>query len=271
MVVYKYLTIKKAHLWLDNRKIIFTPPKYFNDINEVLPCASYNIPDSIKTDPKLPGYVNKYRNQMNNQSSLEIISSIRHSRKLLNAFKKDVYKRNKLVIKEFPEMMSKNIAIMCCSSSFSSNVMWGHYTDNHQGICIGIDITKDKYPLVDTSMVEYKNERIEIPHLLAVYKGDDLMDFMEKLVFTKDEEWDYEKEIRSVVPIKDSVLFNNDGTEYYTVDLNLDDIKEVYIGKRFDHTMNSDITSLFNENIIKQMAPSENEFKLVSIEYKSQK
>ena len=82
--------------------------------------------------------------------------------------------------------------------------MWSHYCYNHKGICIGLDLDKvleSVPPMFGTTFceplvidVQYK-EIIERPN--AYRSAEDWFRYQWQ---TKAKEWEYEKEVRLVVP-----------------------------------------------------------------------
>ena len=74
--------------------------------------------------------------------------------------------------------------LLCFSATWSDPVIWAHYSDKHRGLCLGFDI-----PDQVAQKVTYVSDRLKVPE---TPKLDDSNAFL----FTKFENWAYEKEIR---------------------------------------------------------------------------
>ncbi len=84
-----------------------------------------------------------------------------------------------------------NKGIICFSRSWRNPVLWSHYADKHEGICLGFEIPED-----DVSAVTYQEG------LLQKSSGQSEEVFLRdektqrKLLTTKFKHWGYEDEIR---------------------------------------------------------------------------
>lgn len=99
----------------------------------------------------------------------------------------------------------RNETWLCSLSKVNDSIlMWSHYCYNHKGICIGLDLDKvlESVPPLFGSIfikpfvldVQYK-DIIERPN--AYSSSNDLFNYQWQ---TKAEEWDYEQEVRLVMP-----------------------------------------------------------------------
>lgn len=97
-------------------------------------------------------------------------------------------------LEEYKNQVSE-LGVVCYSSDFYNNLLWAHYADNHNGMCLVFDVSSDKEKLYK---VEYQERFPEI----------DLSDNAEthietiKIVTTKSLEWKYEQEYRQVYIMK---------------------------------------------------------------------
>lgn len=97
--------------------------------------------------------------------------------------------------------------MICFSSNCNQVPMWGHYADNHRGICLGFEVKSKDDKLLQ---VKYKKYR---PH----FKNPALMSFKQRLQI-KHKIWSYEKEYRLICNLKDcqqishNMFFYNFGT-----------------------------------------------------------
>ena len=94
-------------------------------------------------------------------------------------------------LKEMKRRVAAKFGILCFSKIWSNPVQWAHYADNHQGLCIEIELAdKD-----DARKVDYVPERLE-SKLITDPK------FSEKLLLSKFKHWEYEKEYRLIRELK---------------------------------------------------------------------
>jgi len=80
--------------------------------------------------------------------------------------------------------LSESKGLLCFSKSWRNPVLWGHYAEKHQGLCLGFDI-----PSTHARQVAYVNSRFSWPETLDE-------PFVQQLLFTKFSHWSYEDEYR---------------------------------------------------------------------------
>lgn len=112
------------------------------------------------------------------------------------------------VIQDLHKQVEKEIGVLCLTSDPLNILMYSHYADSHQGICLEFNLEKDN--IFNPEQVRYVKDfpllefglRHEINYALAV-----------ALISTKSIDWAYEKEYRSlrgggagVVEIPDNYL-----------------------------------------------------------------
>ena len=101
----------------------------------------------------------------------------------------------KIIAKNKAAMAEKG-RLLCCSKSYKSPVLWGHYADSHKGVALELDIPS-KY-VIDVEYVEERFELIESDLIEAFGKEDRLKEINSKLLRIKYKEWGYEDEARVV-------------------------------------------------------------------------
>jgi hypothetical protein len=74
--------------------------------------------------------------------------------------------------------------MLCFSSDWCDPVIWAHYSDKHRGICLGFEIPDNA-----GTRIQPINERLSLPDRPALNDAT-------AWVYTKYENWAYEKEIR---------------------------------------------------------------------------
>lgn len=87
------------------------------------------------------------------------------------------------------DMASKS-GVICFSRSWQHPLMWSHYGDRHQGICLGFDVSDEWCCSVD-----YVNERISVTAGDIIAGSVDASIAMQ-LVSAKASYWAYEQEVR---------------------------------------------------------------------------
>ena len=110
--------------------------------------------------------------------------------------------------------------ICCFSSTFSNPLLWSHYGDQHNGICIGYDLERDPKPILHK--VEYGGTRIVKTSLIQKALLNNDVNANKQLdnnvLLRKAPAWHYEREWR---------LFGNRGVQDSTLAL-----KDVTFGLR---------------------------------------
>lgn len=120
-------------------------------------------------------------------------------------------------MERFIENLALHEGIICFSESYKSPIMWGHYAQNHTGICLCFEI--DRNELIK---VKYKNERE--PSNIVLEKG------LKKLSI-KSKSWAYEKEQRIRCILNKSEQIGHDLFFMKFKDLNIE-LKEILLGVR---------------------------------------
>jgi Protein of unknown function (DUF2971) len=90
------------------------------------------------------------------------------------------------------------ITLSCFTDSYNNNVMWSHYANNHQGICVEykselFNYLKSLKGFFAQNYVKYAKAPPEID--ASRYRDEENI---WKMIFTKQSEWSYEKEVRIV-------------------------------------------------------------------------
>ncbi len=129
--------------------------------------------------------------------------------------------------------ISKSMGILCFSEDWRNPVQWGHYAQNHTGICLGFDI-----PDSELCKVNYVPRRLDASELHQPYTST-------LIISTKFNHWSYEKEHRIVLGL--SSLFNFNGLYFKAFDQNMI-LREVIIGCESEVTAEDIIAALPEKN-----------------------
>lgn len=126
--------------------------------------------------------------------------------------------------------------LLCCTdpdvSHGAETAMWSYYANDHQGV--RVHLNSGFFGPVAPKAVEYlpsprayDSRETKTPH--------DLLDFIEKIIWTKSEAWKHEQEVRLLFPV-DEVYQDKDttGTVRWFRKVAPADLKRVDFGIRFD-------------------------------------
>lgn len=121
------------------------------------------------------------------------------------------------------DTVAKDFGVISFSRSWKNPLLWAHYGDKHRGICLGFDID-------DTHVkeVKYFPERMTLEIDMEREFGGLTEDFMENLLCAKYIGWNYEDEVRVVVPLEQK---DPTGLFFTDFDGNME-LKEVILGPR---------------------------------------
>jgi hypothetical protein len=109
-------------------------------------------------------------------------------------------KRTRTALNEYKSKYDSQNGLLCFSANWASPVLWSHYAQKHQGICLGFDVRRDCVEWVpyDGQRVRRKLGDDEDPRNLNA-------ELQRKLRCTKYEHWRYEEEIRMFTSLADAM------------------------------------------------------------------
>ena len=117
--------------------------------------------------------------------------------------------------------IARHLGLLCFSRDWHNPMMWGHYAERHQGLCLGFEVDDDI-----AMPVEYVAKRLLFDHYLAPDTSDEEVRLLAKrFASTKYSHWRYEKEVRcwaSLDPEGPDLQFSYFGKQIR--------LREVYIG-----------------------------------------
>lgn len=108
----------------------------------------------------------------------------------------------------------KKYGIWCGSMTATCPVMWGHYANNHKGVCLEYELFDSdnnhciNYPKdIPFKLIglNYTNQPLDVFSLTS----NELIELTDVIINTKYEKWDYEKEIRLIHQDQGLVKFNS--------------------------------------------------------------
>lgn len=100
-------------------------------------------------------------------------------------------------LKQEKSLIATNLGLICFSTDWQNPVHWGHYANNHKGICLGFEINDDRLHKVD-----YVKKRLSTDFFHN-------SDRQEKLLTTKFSHWSYEQEQRVIINLNQRIPDSN--------------------------------------------------------------
>lgn len=228
---------------------------------DVLDFTSYNLRPAIQESVEFPLYrymPANYFNVRNIETQTINLSP--------NGCLNDVYEGLPLVdnLSNYYKLAKlKELAYMTCMTEDKDNMlMWSHYADGHQGICVEYDLKRlneDPYGIIDHLFpVIYRDNRVirrDIDSLFNSYNdlikaicghyvhdGDEELDDLLPLFLTKSTVWQYENEWRIIYTRKN--MYDIDDDVLYSCNLHFPCVKNVYLGYRIHPEIKKNIIEI---------------------------
>lgn len=207
--LYKYTNLSEyAMSNLEKSELTITNPKLFNDV--------YDSNMHRKSFSKVEKEIHILNEQLNSFGYDKIEMDMEN-------LKKDFYKRDRY----FMTYMTETIRIGCLSEEEKSILMWSHYANNNQGICLEYDlsncnVTDLLYPVI------YLEEPIDTTELCEEQKYSNLELAVLLSIITKYNIWSYEREWRIILG-----LYGGKALPDRTQIINIPNPSTIYLGKNF--------------------------------------
>ena len=161
-ILYKYLSITGGIMMLGNKTLQYTNASQLNDPFDCHPklIDFSNVPDDVRR-----GVPKEWWQEKEENDALNL--------------------RNDTWLTSFSKVND-------------SILMWAHYCNNHTGICVGLDM--DKVPPM-RGMIYLEPLEIEVQYTDILHKPDGYREADWQYQWrTKAKEWEYEQEVRLVIP-----------------------------------------------------------------------
>ena len=252
MVLYKYFPPERG-AFLKELLLRFTPPGSFNDPFDSFP-AFYGFDETLIT-----AKVNKAGLDTAFDIALESSSEFEKQRKLsvipqANKILRKHYLSNPTRLDGiFAELHRKkvnsDIGILCLCDSPKSVVMWSHYTHEHKGFVVGFESQdgffshqpNDPADIGVLNPVNYSKSRPLID-VRTIKEGENLPD----ILFTKNEEWSYEKEWRIIRFLKDADEARDENVHLFRMSPAA--VREVILGYNSDESVKNSLLEAVKHN-----------------------
>lgn len=241
LVAGKEVSKEKALSFLNSVKI--TNPEFYNkiikneltdkDLNEF-----YKIVGQSKYGRNLiDDELKKNNYNLNLFSSNDIISQLEKIAKMQNLdfdfaeLNENIQSEKDRMFSLLKDTLSNKIRMTCFTNKNDNILMWSHYANKHNGICVKYDLKDCKELLYSTFPVVYSTKRPSISKNELLISSsetkvneDKLLLLLVKSLLTKSDEWKYEEEWRSIIPTENLISDN----------LNHKCIKAIYFGVKVE-------------------------------------
>lgn len=251
VAVYKYLTAERTVSVLENLQIRFSQASVLNDPKELKPLykgiAARSDAKALLTDrlrKRYPDIVERVERSLPSPLAAELIDDIM-AKAVVQAEASLPHNAQKIY-----DRLDTNFGILSLSETATEPLLWGYYGDGGYGYLIHFDPShkwfwaqkEDKDDFRHLRRVVYVADRSA--KLLVCTTGDDLL-------YTKDFEWQHEKEWRIIRNFNDAAA--KVGPDQYGKDVLLfaippDCIKSVVIGSRAKPESVDKIRSIIQKN-----------------------
>lgn len=178
--VFKFVCPEILIKILENSSLNFTPPNRFNDpydcyLGLISFESNQKAIDRIKNDPKISDEKKLIMLRDMTEEPIELLS----------------------VLNEATSKILLNSGITCFSDNKENILMWSHYANKHAGACIEFhsiplirSLTNNGKTKVNVNEVTYSSELRTLNFHESPKKA------LDNLIFTKAEDWRYERELR---------------------------------------------------------------------------
>ncbi|MBN6714029.1 DUF2971 domain-containing protein [Pseudomonas capsici] len=104
--------------------------------------------------------------------------------------------KTRQVVRNWKDKNHSQMGLLCFAGDWSEPVMWSHYANKHEGICLGFDVCRSQI-----HKVSYQDKRI-LAALSTTPDPEQLSEeLQQKLLCTKSAGWRYEEEYRQFVSL----------------------------------------------------------------------
>lgn len=199
--LYKYVTGLTGINILKNLSIRFTQPNQLNDPFEMcVPIVTKELNENNYPEVLLK----KHSDEEDGVETIRVQSSDYQN--------------------EVLDYISRLFGVACFSTNPKNLLMWSHYANSHQGICIQFILDEDFLKSCKCFKVKYSKART-ILDTTELYNN---FDFLIRQMSIKSRDWSYEKEYRFYSTLSNCNKIPN--TEIYTRSFGIDNLGSIIMG-----------------------------------------
>lgn len=108
-------------------------------------------------------------------------------------------RQNREVLGKWKQALSEQSGVICMSRTWRHPLLWSHYAEEHQGLCLGFDCPNKNY----FGRMCYVNERPTLRDIERNSLAELDLDDMKMMMYRKFEAWSYEAEYRAFLSLED--------------------------------------------------------------------
>jgi len=265
--LYKYLSVEGARLTLGNRCFRHAKPSTFNDTEDLTVRSLFPEDDEIALGIIENGFTDLLLNHVDdvptclnegmrakvalilaafkaNPDAARIVKEAKTA--MPSVFNLEHMKQRHLDFVAEINAFMQGFRILCVSSRKDSDRMWDRYAEGHRGIVLKIspNIVKDskfqrflpvRYQASRPTLYESAEAFQE-----GVFFGDQLArirEAMDKIVYAKTLEWEYENEYRLAIPV-------HSDNDWDTLSYHPEELSELYLGANAPDNWKAEVVAL---------------------------
>lgn len=179
MILYRYISINsRFDSIFTTRQLYFNNPSNFND-----PFDCNYVLDTSATAAEKTTYITNSMNAQGGFTPADINAAV--TKALNNHASWDQ------LVNGAKDRFLARIGVVCFSKTNENPLLWAHYTDKHQGVCLVFDTKKDTVFFDKVLEIKYRENYPRINFIRDRARFDEL-------VLTKSNDWIYEQEVRAI-------------------------------------------------------------------------
>jgi hypothetical protein len=249
VLLYKYLPPGRTDV-VTNRRIRFTPPGAFNDPFEFRPVLG-----AIASDEAIQNHVDREFDKAVDEKLRELGPLVRllpphyvetlraHARsQMLPTFRLVEAELIPKLRSEFDAKFNEHFGVLCLSECWDSLLMWGHYSQSHEGFVLGFDSDHAFFNQRRSDQDEFghlRRVRYQEKRPVVSLRDSGGLEWFE----TKASVWSYENEWRMFLLL--SAATEVIASSIHLFDFPLDCVKEILFGARCSEDTESVLRKAF--------------------------
>ncbi len=218
-----------------NTKIVYQFSSYDIALEEIILKQSLKFSNPVTFNDPFDCNENLLKINLDREKVASTFNSLEYkvSRKQRREMEKKLNNRN--TISNILKKKKKEYKISCFSKKYDEILMWSHYADKHNGICVGFDFPHEYPEKFILSTVKYLDK------IKALDGETDTNKIILYWLTTKSERWCYEEEVRAITKSKNK-------SDFEFVNYDMDRIREIIFG--------CNVSQVKIENAIKRIKKS---------------
>jgi hypothetical protein len=133
------------------------------------------------------------------------------------------------------EILLKDVGVLCLSEKPLNQPMWAHYADGGRGAVVGVSTRSKRFFRPPSEKPPKASSLGQVRYSDVIVEA--LFDDVYSMFLNKNSDWAYEKEWRALYPTGECECVGQDqnGHDVYLVQLDPEDIKEIFFGYNFKY------------------------------------